>query len=314
MSEQGNTQAIGRMTGISWLMLLILSVLWGGSFFFVGVAVSELQPLTIVMFRLLIGALGLWLLLLVMRVKMPCTLSAWQAFFGMGVLNNIIPFSLIVWAQTSLDSGVASIITATTPLFTSLLAGLLLVDEPITRPKTLGIAIGILGVSVLIGLSVFDLSSGGILPQLAVLAAAVSYACAGTFGRQFRRMNLDTRAVATGQLTCSAVLLIPLSFFFEQPLEILTASTSVWLSVVALALLSTSLAYLLYFTLLSRSGATSVSLVTFLVPVSAIVLGVLVLDEQLKLNHLLGMALIGLGLLAIEDKLPFKAFSASRQE
>jgi drug/metabolite transporter (DMT)-like permease len=297
------TAPINRpMTAPEWSMLLTLSVLWGGSFFFVGIAVHELPPLTIVVLRVTIAAIALHLIIRILGERLPKHPDVWVAFVAMGILNNLVPFVLIVWAQTRIASGVASILNATTPLFTVVLAHWLTTDEKMTGGRLLGVIVGFTGVAVMIGVATFQALGGEILAQLAVLAAGVSYACAGVFGRRFRAMGVTPLATAAGQLTASSLMLIPPMLIVDMPWTLAVPSARTMAAVVALALLSTALAYVLYFRILATAGATNLLLVTFLIPVSAIVLGTLVLGEVLRTNHLAGMALIGFGLAAIDGR------------
>ncbi|ASJ75312.1 DMT family transporter [Granulosicoccus antarcticus] len=287
----------------NWLMLLVLSLLWGGSFFFVGVAVSALPPLSIVFLRVAMAALILWLVVILLRVPLPGSRSGWLALLVMGVLNNVIPFSLIVWGQTQIDSGLASILNATTPLFGVVLAGLLLSDERMTRLKVTGVVIGFIGTVWMIGPGALQGLGGDTLAQLAIMGAAISYGFASVFGRRFKRMQIDPVMAATGQVTLSAVILLPLVLIVDQPWTLESPPMSVWFSMAALAVFSTALAYILYFRILASAGASNLLLVTFLVPVSAIFLGYFFLDERLATSHFIGMALIGLGLSAIDGRL-----------
>jgi drug/metabolite transporter (DMT)-like permease len=289
-----------QMSALEWSMLLTLSVLWGGSFFFVAIAVSELPPLTLVLLRVAIAAIALHLIMRLLGERLSRRLDVWVAFGAMGFLNNLVPFVLIVWAQTRIASGVASILNATTPLFTVVLAHVLTHDEKMTGGRLFGVVVGFTGVAVTIGGAAFQALGGDMIAQLAVLAAAISYACAGVFGRRFRTMGVTPLATATGQLTASSLMLIPPTLIVDMPWTLPIPSARAAGAVVALALLSTALAYTLYFRILATAGATNLLLVTFLIPVSAILLGVLVLGEALRANHLLGMALISFGLAAID--------------
>ena len=192
-----------------WIMLVTLSVLWGGSFFFVGVAVSALPPLTIVALRVGLAAVTLWGVVLVLGIRVPRSLGLWSAFFVMGALNNVLPFSLIVWGQTQIGSGLASILNATTPLFTVVVAGLLLSDERISLAKVVGVVCGFVGTVVMIGTDALGGLSSTVLAQLAVLGAAISYAFAGVYGRRFKTMGVNPVVTAAGQVTASSLLLTP---------------------------------------------------------------------------------------------------------
>jgi drug/metabolite transporter (DMT)-like permease len=294
-----------------WAMLLSLSFLWGGSFFFVGVAVTELPPLTIVTLRVAIAAMILWLILSLSQHQAPRTAKLWRDLFVMALLNNVIPFSLIVWGQTHIASGLASILNATIPLFTVVIAGWLLPDEQMTARKVSGVAIGFFGVIVLMGPSSLEQMGTDTLAQLAILGAAISYGFATSFGRRFKTMGISPFQTSVGQVTASTIMLLPLVFLLERPDQLANPSSEVWLAVIGLGALSTALAYILFFNLLSSAGATNVTLVAFLVPVTAIFLGWLVLDEQLNIEHFAGMAFIGLGLAAIDGRLWAKLKNAT---
>lgn len=304
MSQPILPVAVNRtMTSSEWGMLLVLSLLWGGSFFFVGVAVKELPPVTIVVLRVGLAAAILNLVIGATGLRMPRDRRTWSAFFAMGFLNNVVPFCLIVGAQTHIASGLAAILNATTPLSTVIVAHLLTPDERMTGNRLLGVIVGFIGVVVMIGPAALHELGASVAAQLAVLAAAVSYAFAGVYGRRFRRVGIAPMLTATGQVTASTVMLLPLALMVDQPWNLPVPSVPVWGAVLGLALLSTALAYVLYFRILTSAGATNLLLVTFLIPVSAIVLGSLILGERLSPTHLLGMAFIGGGLAAIDGRL-----------
>jgi len=285
-----------------WAMLILLSMLWGGSFFFVGVVVTDLPPLTIVTLRIGIAAMTLWVIALMIGLRPPKKLSIWGSFLGMGLLNNVIPFALIVWGQTQIASGLASILNAATPIFAVVVAGLLLSDERPTPLKLAGVAIGFIGVVVMIGVPA--LGGNGSLPaQLAVIAAALSYAFAGVYGRRFKTMGLNPIITAAGQVTASTLVLFPIALTVDGQLDVVGISLETWSAIAGLAVLSTAIAYVLYFKILELAGATNVLLVTLLVPVSAIFLGSLFLNESLETIHFVGMLLIALGLSAIDGRL-----------
>ena len=249
--------------------------------------------------RVGIAALALLVVCRAKALALPRDPGLWGAFFVMGLLNNAIPFGLIAWGQTHIDSGLASILNATTPLFTVLLAHVVTQDEKLTANRMAGVLIGLAGVVVLIGPDTLAGLGAEGLGQIAVLGAAVSYACAGLYGRRLR--GLPPMTAATGMLCASCLLLLPPALLFEG-LPSLPGSSAVWAAVLGLALLSTALAYLLYFRILASAGATNLLLVTFLLPVSALLLGVLVLGEVLPWRALAGMALIFAGLGAIDGR------------
>ncbi|MEZ9234767.1 DMT family transporter [Shewanella sp. 10N.286.52.A9] len=290
------------MSAKGWAMLLLLSILWGGSFFLIGVVVSDLPPLTIVTLRVAIAAITLWIFALAIGLKPPKDLKVWLVFLGMGLLNNVIPFALIVWGQTQIASGLASILNAATPIFAVIVAGALLPDERITSLKLTGVAVGFIGVVIMIGLPAFS-GEVSLFAQLAIIAAALSYAFAGVYGRRFNALKINPIITAAGQVTASTLVLIPITLFVEGPLDINTVAFSTWAAMSALAILCTAIAYILYFKILATAGATNVLLVTLLVPVSAILLGSVFLNETLAPVHFIGMTLIAVGLSAIDGRL-----------
>jgi drug/metabolite transporter (DMT)-like permease len=234
-------------------------------------------------------------------LRMPTTPRIWLAFLAMGALNNLIPFSLIVWGQTRIPSGLASILNATTPLWTVVVAHLLTRDERLTWSRLGGVLLGLAGVVVMIGPAALLGLSLDVLAELAVLGAALSYAFAGVFGRRFR--DLPPLVTATGQVTATTVMALPIALALDRPWTGAAPGAVTWAALAGLALLSTALAYVIYFRILAASGATNLLLVTFLIPVSALVLGTTVLGERLEPRQLAGMALIGAGLAAIDGRL-----------
>jgi drug/metabolite transporter (DMT)-like permease len=302
------------MNPTEWAMLLALSVLWGGSFFFTSVALKALPPFTLVVLRVGLAALILNMVLPLFGLRLPLDRRVWTAFIGMGLLNNVIPFCLIVWGQTHIASGLAAILNATTPLSTVVVAHFLTAEERMTGRRLLGVFIGLAGVVVMIGPAVLQGIGSNVMAQLAVLAAAVSYAFAAVFGRRFKRLGVAPMVTATGQVTASTVLLAPIALIIDRPWTLPMPGPSVWLAVLGIAALSTALAYILYFRILTSAGATNLALVTFLIPVSAIILGALVLGEHLDPRHFVGMALIGLALAAIDGRLLGKRAPLSRDE
>ncbi|WP_445502099.1 DMT family transporter [Microvirga sp. G4-2] len=285
-----------------WALLGLLSVIWGGSFLFVGVAVKELPPLVIVALRVSLAALTLQIVLRAMGMRLPRERQAWAAFFGMGILNNVIPFSLIVWGQSHIASGLASILNATTPLFTVVVAHYLTSDEKLTGSRLGGVIVGFIGVAVMIGSAALTSLNTNVLAQLAVLGAALSYGFSGVFGRRFKTLGIPPLVAAAGQVTASSCILLPVSFIVDRPWTLHMPSMTTILSLLALALVSTAFAYLIFFRLLARAGATNVGLVTFLIPVSAILFGVLLLGETLEMRHMAGMGLIAAGLMLIDGR------------
>lgn len=300
------TTTIAKTMGSTqWAALVLLSLLWGGSFFFVEIAVTAIPPFTIVMLRVGLAALALHLFLSIIGKPVPFEWRLWRAFFIMGLLNNVVPFSLLVWGQTQIASGLASILNAMTPIFTVVVAHFLTQDEKLTGGRLAGVLIGFGGVTTMIGPAALAGLSANLLAQLACLGATLSYAFAGAFGRRFARTGVSPVQTAAGQVTASAIVLFPISMLLDRPWTLDVPGPEVVASLLALALLSTAVAYILFFRLLAAVGATNIMLVTFLVPVSAILLGTLILGERLEPRHFSGLALIGLGLAAIDGR-PFR--------
>ena len=291
------------MSLVEWALLLCLATLWGGSFFFNSIAVRELPVFTVVLSRVALAALILLTLLRLKHDPVPKGRTVWTAFFAMGLLNNAIPFTLIVWGQQHIASGVASILNASTPLFTVLLAHLVTRDDRASPLKIAGVTIGFAGVAVMIGLDALQDLGTAVTAQLLCLAAAISYAFAGIYGRRFRALGLTPLATATGQVIASSLILSPLVLMLDQPWTLPMPSFAAIAALAGAAALSTALAYVIYFRILATAGATNLLLVTFLIPVSAILLGTIFLGETLLLRHMAGMALIGVGLAAIDGRL-----------
>lgn len=296
-------QTARPMTALEWGMLIALSLVWGGSFFFNEIAVRQLPVFTVVVCRVALAALILLAVLRLTGQHMPRSGKVWAAFFGMGLLNNVIPFSLIVAGQQQVASGVASILNASAPLFGVILAHLLTSDEKMTRGKLIGVIVGFLGVAVMIGPDATRGLGGHLGAQVMILGGALSYAFAGIFGRRFKAMGVAPMVTATGQVVASSVILLPMVLLVDRPWTLPMPGWDAIAALIGVAAISTAFAYLLYFRLLASAGATNLLLVTFLIPVSAILLGVLFLSETLLPRHLIGMALIGLGLSAIDGRL-----------
>jgi drug/metabolite transporter (DMT)-like permease len=291
------------MTSSEWGMLLLLSLLWGGSFFFVGVAVKELPPLTIVAARVTLAAALLWLSAPLTGLSSRRTLCHFASLASMGLLNNAIPFVLIVSGQTRLASGFASILNASTPIFTVIAAHFLTENEKLTTRRLAGALFGLIGVAIMMGADLAHGLTTHLAAEFAILGAAVSYALASIYGRRFRGLGLAPIDVATGQITASSLMLLPLALLVDRPWSLPTPSLAVIAAVVAIAALSTALAYIVYFRILAGAGATNVVLVTLLAPASSILLGALVLGETLAPSHFLGLATIAIGLALIDGRL-----------
>jgi drug/metabolite transporter (DMT)-like permease len=283
-----------------WLLLMVLSVLWGSAFFFVSVIGAALPPFTVVLGRGGFAALALLAYVALRGGRMPPSPRLWGAFLVMGALTSLIPHSLIVWGQRYMASGLAAILVSTTPLFSVILTHFLTEEERMTSGRVAGVLLGLSGVVVLIGPEVLrGLGQHG-LAQLAVLGAAFSYACSGIYGRRFAA--LSPVVAAAGQITGTTVLVLPLALVVEQPWTFHPTLVT-WGALLGLALLSTAVAALLFFRILALAGVTNVMLVNFLVPVSAVLLGRLALGERLDWTAFAGMALVFTGLATIDGRL-----------
>jgi drug/metabolite transporter (DMT)-like permease len=286
-----------------WAILLTLSILWGGSFFFIGIAIHSVQPMTLVLLRVSLAALFLWAWRIIRRDSLALPADMILALFVLALLNNVLPFVAFAWAQRTIPSGLASILNATTPLWSVIVAHLFTRDEKATPAKVIGVLLGFAGVAVMIGADLRGALGTGVAAQIACLCAAASYAFASVYGRRFSRAGVSPVAVSIGQFTASALLMLPLVLLFEPPWHASAPTAQAWTALVGLALFCTAFAYILYFRLLASAGATNSLLVTFLIPVTAILLGTLFLGERLAPRHFAGMALIGLGLAAIDGRL-----------
>jgi drug/metabolite transporter (DMT)-like permease len=297
-----------RSLGITeWMLLVGLSILWGGSYLFMKLAVLTVPLFTIVLGRVSIAALALLIVLTISGTGIPKGRRIWLAFFGMGIFNNVIPMSLIVFSQNSISVGLASILNSITPLFTILVAHMTTNDERLTFRKLVGISFGFMGVVMLMGPELVHNFGVAALGEWACLGAALSYACANTFGRRFVQLGTKPMQTAFGQVVASTVILGPLVIVVDQPWTISDPGFLPVLSILALGLFCTALAYVIYFQILARSGATAIALVTFMIPPSAILMGWLALGEQISSQDFLGLSLIGVGLFSVNRQSNRKA-------
>lgn len=303
-SSRSTTAIVPSMGAIEWSLLVGLSILWGGSFFFIELALLDLPPLTIVWARVTLGAVVLGLYAAARGHLFSRSLQEWTSLAVMGALNNALPFALIVWGQTQITGGLAAILNASTPLFVVLVAHVFTTDERLRLHKIVGVGFGLVGVVVLMGPSALRGLGGETLAQVAVLGAALSYAVAGVFGRRFRGQPPAVTAAST--LGCATLFLTPVTLLMEPPGSYSVSALSLS-AIGGLAVLSTAVAYMVYFRLLASAGATNALLVTFLIPVSAVVLGGAFLGEVLGMTDGIGMALILAGLLAVDGRI-FRRF------
>lgn len=294
-----------RLRPREWALLVFLSVLWGGSFFFIEVIVEEVPEFTLVLARVAIAAAVLWMIVLAQGGSVPRGVATWRNFLVMGAFNNVAPFALIAWAQLHIGGGLAAIVNASTPLWTVIFASFMTRDERATPQKVAGVLVGMAGVAAIVGPSALGLSNDSVLPLLAIVAATILYGFTSVYGR---RLGVFEPTVASaGQLTAASFCALPFALL-EQPWRLPMPSAGAWASLAGLALLSTALAYAVYFRILRTAGATNVILVTLLVPITAVLLGAAFLGEQLEPRAFLGMTLVAAGLALIDGRLVRRIF------
>jgi len=300
-----------QMNRSDWAILIVLALIWGGAFFFISVAVQSVPPLTYVWLRLTLAAAALWLFLSWTGAKLGLPRKVWGSMLVLALLNNVIPFALFGWGQTHIASGLASILNATTPIWGVVVAHLLTRDERMTPAKLAGVLLGFGGVAMMIGPSLLANVGTDAIAQLACVVASLSYALAAVWARRFKAMGLPPMAVTTGQLSVGAAVMLPVALILDKPWLSPLPPLGAWGAILALALVCTAFAYVLYFRLIDSAGATNALLVTLLVPPTAILLGAALLGETLAAQDFIGMALIALGLAAIDGR-ALSAFRSRR--
>ena len=288
------------MSARNWGLLLLLSLLWGSSFFFYKLLVAVLPPVTVVLGRVGIAAIAMNLWLLAQGQVMPRSPLLWARFLLLGLLNTSIPFVLIAWGETRITSGMASILNATTPIFMVAVAHWGTDDEKLSPGKAAGIVLGIVGVMVLVGPEAFR-GTGYLWGALAVVGASCAYGFGGVYSRRFK--DLPPLVAATGQITGGALILLPLSLVVDHPWNLAMPSPPMWAALLAISLVNTALAYVVYFKMVATVGVTYISLVTLLIPIIALLLGAAFLGESVTAQALAGMSVIALGLATIDGRL-----------
>jgi drug/metabolite transporter (DMT)-like permease len=292
-----------QMNRSDWLTLIALAVIWGAAFMFISVAVNEVAPLTYVWLRLSLAAGAMWLFLWWRGASAGLPRQIWGAILVLALFNNAIPFVLFGWGQTHIASGLAAILNATTPIWGVVVAHLFTQDEKMNPRKIVGVLLGFAGVTVMIGPALLGSLGNNVLAQLACVTAALCYAFAGVWARRFRAIGVSPMSVTTGQLTAGALVMLPVAFIVDQPWLAALPSWRAIGAITALAVICSAFAYILYFRLIDRAGATNALLVTLIVPPVAILLGALFLGEALNPRDFAGLALIAFGLAAIDGRL-----------
>lgn len=280
----------------AYLLLGLLGLIWGSSFLFIKLGVNEMPPAFVAGGRLAAGVLFLFMALRMQGRGLPRR-ALWGPLFIAAFLNNCIPWILIPWGEQHISSALASILNATQPLFTVLIAHLATYDDRLTWHKLAGIILGFIGVVVLIGADLRDIASAGAQGDLAVLVACVSYAAGAVYTRQNLRGH-DHTALAAGQLAFGLLLAIPLMMLSLGGLHAVPSATAL-LAVAALGILGSGVAYIIYYWLIERVSASQVSLVTYLLPITAVFWGAALLNESLGVNTFAGLILIFVGIFLV---------------
>ena len=289
-----------RMNALTWGLLLLLGLIWGGSFFFARIAVHHVPPFTLVLLRLSLAAVALHIYLAGRLGIYQVLQSHWRQFLLLGLINNAVPHTLIFFGQTQMGAGLASILNATTPIWTVLIGNQLTTDERLTSIKLAGCLAGLVGTAILLAPSVTDSASVPFWALLLPILAAISYGFAAIYAKRFK--GIAPPVVAAGQLTGSSLIMLPVALTIDQPWTLATPPVAAIAAILGMALLSTAFAYILYFRIMALAGATNASLVTLLVPPSAMLLGFLFLGERLGFTEIAGMMLIALGLLILDGR------------
>lgn len=290
------------MSGGDWGIILFLSLLWGGAFLMIALGLRSFPPITLAFLRMALAVPPMLLALKYLGQKLPTDSRSWRQLFVLGGLNAAFPFMLFFWGQSHISTGLGSILNATTPLWGVVLAHMFTRDEKATPSRILGVLLGLAGIIIMVGTGALEGMTSGVLAQLACLTATVLYALAAIYGRTLSQSTMTPIVVATGQVFTAAVLILPFMLVVDQPWTLPTARWDAWVGAFGLAIPSTAFAYFLYFRLIDRAGASNAMLVAFIMPVVAIVLGVVVLGEAVSVKEMTGAALIALGLVAIDGR------------
>ena len=293
----------------AWIELALLGFLWGASFLFIRLALNEYGPFWVVALRTSLAALFLWVLAVLRRWPLP-SLSDWGALAVMGVLNNVIPFTLMTWGQQHIETGLTSILNAATAVWGVLLAALVFSDERLTPRKAVGVLLGFVGVATATGLGNLARLEPTSVAQLAVIAGTLSYAFASIWARRTLG-KLKPQVAAMGMLSASSLCAIVAALALEG-VPRWPAMPITWAAIAYMALPATALAYLLYYRVLATAGSGNLMLVTLLIPPVAIILGAVVLGESLSPEAYAGFALLALGLTILDGRVIERTRSASR--
>lgn len=298
------------MSAADWGVIMLLSLLWGGAFFMIELGLRSFPPNTLVFLRMALAVPPMLLALKFMGHRLPADRKSWGQLFVLGAINAALPFILFFWGQTQIESGLASVLNATTPLWGVVTAHFLTRDEKATPARVVGVFLGLAGIVVMVGTDALDGITNSVLAQLACLTATLLYALAAVYGRTLSQSSMTPLVVATGQVITAAVIMLPIMLMVDQPWTLPPAGLDAWAGAIGLAIPSTAIAYFFYFRLIDSAGASNAMLVAFIMPVVAIILGVVALGESVEAKEIAGAALIALGLLAIDGRL-LPRFSAA---
>ena len=303
--------AAPKMQTSDWAIIALLSLLWGGAFYFIEIGLRGFPPNTLVFLRMTLAIPPMLIALKIAGNHLPTDAKSWTQLFVLGVINAALPFILFFWGQTKIESGLASVLNATTPLWGVITAHFLTRDEKATPARICGVLLGMAGIIVMVGSEALGGMSGSVLGQIACLLATLCYAFAAVYARSLSQSTMTPLVVATGQVITAAIIMLPVMLIVDQPWQLSTPGLDAWAGALGLAIPSTAIAYIFYFRLIDRAGASNAMLVAFIMPVVAIILGVFALGESLQPRQIAGTALIICGLLAIDGRV-FRALNLGR--
>ncbi len=292
-----------KLDATGWGLIAILSILWGGAFFLIEVGLRSYSPNMLVFMRLALAVPPMWIVMRFAGDRLPTDIKSWSLLMVVGALNCALPFILFFWGQQYLDSGYASILNATTPLWGVVVAHFMTSDEKATPARIIGVLIGLAGIIVMVGPDAVKGLSNNLLAQIACLISTLFYSFAAIYGRRLGQTSMTPMVVATGQTMMAALFMLPVILFYDQPWTMPMPRLDSTLAGLTLALFSTALAYILYFRLIDRAGASNAQLVAFIMPVLAIILGIAFLGEALNGGQIAGAVFIAIGLVILDGRL-----------
>ena len=292
-----------KLDATGWGLIAILSILWGGAFFLIEVGLRSYSPNILVFMRLALAVPPMWIVMRLMGERLPTDMKSWALLMVVGALNCALPFILFFWGQQYLDSGYASILNATTPIWGVVVAHFMTHDEKATPARIVGVLVGMAGIIVMVGPDAMKGLSNNLLAQIACIVSTLFYSFAAIYGRRLSQTQMTPMVVATGQTAMAALFMLPVVLLFDQPWAMAMPRLDSTLAGITLALLSTALAYILYFRLIDRAGASNAQLVAFLMPILAVILGIAFLGERLSGGQIAGAGLIAVGLAILDGRL-----------